>query len=298
MGIFPIYSLVMSRTVAQPSPAKVPGATTPISVRAASNAIRRVIRTILRLAIRAGLRYPEIDKIVRAELVFEARTQIDSAQKDNASKLSMMTGLHRKYIAACLSELNTPVNRRSADTQRPRAATAQVFERWAYEARRKPKMRSLSLAGGGRRKGFADLARTIVTDVHPRAILDELIRLGLVAENGDEVQLLAETFTPKGESDELVNLLRDNAGAMLSTSVENVMKSRPSQLEQSIAGDGISIESAEKIAAIASARWRDAHESLFSAISDAPEASPSERKHRIRIGMYVNYEPMPDIPSR
>jgi hypothetical protein len=287
----------MSRSVAQPSPAKAPGATTPVSAPAVARVLRRVIRTVLRLAVKAGLRYPEIDEIVRTELVFEARAQIGSDQQDNASKLSVMTGLHRKYIAACLTAVSTAQNGRARETPRPRLATAQVFERWAFEARRNPAMRSLKLTATGRRKGFAELARTIVTDVHPRAVLDELVRLGLALENGDQIKLLADTFTPKRESDELLNLLCDNAGAMLSTSVENVMKTRPSQLEQSIWGEGISMECAEKIAAIASAGWRNAHESLFAAISDAPEAPTGERKHRIRIGMYVNYEPMPEQSS-
>lgn len=292
MGIFPIYDSVMSHTAAQLPPASAPGATSLLSAEAVASLIRRLLQSVLRLAVKSGLRYPELDTILREELIRVARQEIDPTQRDNASKLSVMTGLHRKWVASQLIE-TTSVRSEAPAIQRSRTATSQVFERWAFEARRKPAMKSLPIAGAGTRKGFTEIAKSLVTDVHPRAILDELIRLGLVGENEGVVTLLADTFTPKGRSDELLALMNDNASAMLDTSVANVLKTRPLQLEQSIWGLGISIESADVIAAIASSQWRATHDALFKAISDAPEAAPHETQHRIRIGMYVNYEPIP-----
>lgn len=282
----------MSHTAAQSPPASAPGATSLLSAEAVSNVIRRLLASVLRLAIKSGLRYRELDLILREELIRSARDEIGSSDRDNASKLSVMTGLHRKFVTAQLDHDNLP-QQNSPNKQRSRTATAQIFERWVYEARRKPAMKTLPIAASGRQRGFNELAKSLVTDVHPRAILDELVRLGLVAEDASgEVRLLADSFTPKGRSDDLLALMNDNASAMLDTSVANILQTRPLQLDQSIWGLGVSLASAEAIANVAKLGWQSTRNALFDAISDTPEANATETPHRIRIGMYVNFEPM------
>ncbi len=280
----------MSHAVAQSPPASVPGATSLLSADAVAGVFRRLLQSVLRLAVKAGLRYAELDLILREELVRVAQQEIDGAQRANASKLSVMTGLHRKFVAAHLAGESDASGSPAA---RSETAVSQVFQRWAHEARRKPALKRLAIAGDGKKKSFTELARSLVTDVHPRAILDELVRLGLASEAEGSVELLSDTFTPKGRSDALLALMKDNSSAMLDTSVANVLATRPLQLEQSIWGLGISLESAQKIAGVAADGWRDAHAKLFEAISDAPEAAKGDETYRIRIGMYVNYESHP-----
>lgn len=287
MGIFPIYYSVMSRTVTQSPPASVPGATPLLSADAVADVFRRLLQSVLRLAVKAGLRYAELDVILREELLRIAQEEIDPAQRANASKLSVMTGLHRKFVATHLSEAS---NRSQSTAPRSETAISQVFQRWAHEARRKPAMKRLRIADSPRKASFTELARSLVSDVHPRTILDELVRLGLVHEADGYVELLADSFTPKGRSDALLGLMKDNASAMLDTSVSNILAIRPLQLEQSIWGLGITLESAQAIANVAAEGWRESHSKLFHAISDAPEAPKGESTYRIRVGMYVNYE--------
>jgi Family of unknown function (DUF6502) len=289
MGIFPIYDSPMSRSSAKPSPASAASATPSISVAAAMNLIRLLLRFAVRLAVKSGLKYAEIDEAVRAALFLEAQSQCVDDQRTNASKLSLMTGLHRKDISQRLNALTTT---KASETLPPSlSVVSQVFARWAYEVRRSKRAQTLPISDSTSRLSFMQLSRNVVTDVHPRAVLDELIRLGFVTETEGRVRLTSATFTPKGSADDRLEVFAANAQAMLCTGVENVLNSSRRQPEYAIWGKGISLDDAKRISDIAQEHWQTARNALFQAISDAPEAVSGDTPHQVRVGFYVNYQP-------
>jgi hypothetical protein len=290
MGIFPIYDLVMSHSSSQPSPASAASATSSISKKAAAQMFRELLRPILRLAIKAGLRYAELDDALREALFEEARAASDPTKRSNASALSLMTGLHRKETAARL--ISKAADSTAQDVRvRRQAIVSQVFERWLREARRRPSRNRLPSSDG--KESFAALAKKVVTDVHPRAVLDELLRLGLVAEANGQVELLSDSFTPPGAADDRVPLMIENASALLRTCVGNTLAEAKPQLEQAIWGESISLEDAIKLDDLARTQWKRSRRELFDAISETPEAARDETRYRVRIGMYVSYDVMP-----
>jgi Family of unknown function (DUF6502) len=288
MGNFPIYDSSMSRSFAKPSPASAAGATSSISVAAAMGLFAPLLRLIVRLAIKSGLKYAEIDQAVRVALVEEAQAQCDDSQRMNASRLSVMTGLHRKDVSMRLGTTSKLVSREQLDL----SVAMQVFSRWAFEVRRNKRAKTLPVNEAPRAMSFAQLARAVVTDVHPRAVLDELVRLGFVAEQGGSATLLAKSFRPSGAADDRLRVFSDNALAMIRTGIENVLDTRPRQPEYAIWGKGVSFDDAKRISDIAVEQWQVARDALFQAISDAPESAPGEVAHHVRVGMYVNYEPL------
>jgi Family of unknown function (DUF6502) len=288
--IFPFNISAMSHLSAKPSPAAAAGATSSISVAAAMKLIRPLLRFAVRLAIRSGLKYAELDEAIRAELFFGARHQCSDDQRANASKLSLMTGLHRKDISQRLNALNDP--KTSETSPLSLSVVSQVFARWAHEVRRNKRAQILPLSDSAGRMSFMQLSRIVVTDVHPRAVLDELIRLGFVSEKDNHVKLMSTTFTPAGAADDRLKLFADNANAMLSTGLENILDTRPRQPEYAIWGKGISFDNAKRISDIAMEQWQITRNVIFKAISDAPEAASGEAPHNVRVGIYVNYEPL------
>jgi Family of unknown function (DUF6502) len=253
----------------------------------------QLLRPILQLAIKSGLRYGDLDTILRAVLFDEARNECEPSKRTNASSLSMMTGLHRKEVASLLGEADK-MSSVPGRNQRKRDIASQVFEYWARQTQRNPSRRSLSvLASSPRGESFVAMTKRVVSDVHPRAVLDELVRLGVVSEENGRVTLVSETFTPAGASDDRIPLMIDNAGAMLRTCGQNSIGVEQPQLEQAIWGEGITLEDAQKLDAIARSQWNRSRKVLFDAISRAPEAPPSSVRYRARIGMYVNYEVVP-----
>ncbi len=292
MGIFPIYNSVMSRSVATPSPAQAANATSPISSVAVARAIAKVLRPLVRLAIKAGLKYADIDQLVREALFDEAQSQCNDQDRRNGSKLSMMTGMHRKEVALRLAAGTQTVTRNARAYAR--SAAQDVFTKWAYLSRLDPRRRSLPIADvSNRGVAFNKIARELVTDVHPRAVLDELLRLGLVVEENGRARMVAHAFTSKTSASDRVLFFADNARAFLSTCVENILDSRPNQLERAIWGEGMGLRDANRVHALAGKQWESARNALFEAISNAAKVDEDvEPRFRVRVGTYVNFEPM------
>jgi hypothetical protein len=281
----------MSRSVAQPSPASAPGATTSISVGAVKLALAKVFRPVIRLAIQAGLKYGDLDRIVREVVFEEGCALLTEVEKNNTSRISTITGLHRKEVAQRLASGENNVH---PNTTTERLSTAsRVLFRWIHVAQRNKRYELIPTHNESPRAiSFSRLAKEVVSDVHYRSLLDELIRLGFAHESTGHVRLLTHAFTPTGKSDDQVALLAQNVEAMLRTSVDNVLAKKPPQLEYSIAMRHVSAADAGRLADLARTCWQRTYRALYDAIVDTPEV-PTESGFEsfvFRAGAYVNIE--------
>ncbi|MGL4230650.1 MAG: DUF6502 family protein, partial [Casimicrobium sp.] len=229
----------MSQSLANPSPANATGATSPISAEAVARSIATLLRPLVKLAIKAGLKYAELDQLLREALFEEAQKQCSDKDRSNASKLSMMTGLHRKDVGARLTqpELAKPIDQKLDK----HSAARRVFAKWLHLLRRNPQRKELPISSNSKRvSNFYDLVRENISDVHPRAVLDELVRLGLVIESGELVSISKTNFIEKSSTNEKMPVFTHNLNAHLMTSVGNILASRPAQLERAIWIENIS----------------------------------------------------------
>jgi hypothetical protein len=169
---------------------------------------------------------------------------------------------------------------------------SQLLMHWAQSLDSHPERVSLPLSATSGEFSFHDLAREAVKHVHPRAVLDELIRLGLAREAEGMVFLLAEAFVPEGARDELMALWAGNARAMLATGVHNVRQAGEPQLERAIWGEGISEADALAVQTLARTQWAAMQSRLHEQI--ASSAQVSKARHRVRVGVYARVEPIAD----
>ncbi len=262
-----------------------------LSADAARAALAAWLEPMAELALQAGLSHAELDELWRLALVARSAGR-------NTSQLSVATGLHRKEVARLQTELAAQAaGERRASPKRPWAS--QVVLRWADGVRTAPNTAVLPLlSDDAATPCFAKLSRSVTTDVHPRAVLEELLRLGLVSKSDDRVSLLAAQFVPRGCADEALATLRDNVRDHMSTGLANIGEPNSAKcLEQALWGEGISLADARQLNDTARHTWGLAHQLLYKQISDAPEAPPGQARHRVRIGMYVTVQEMPHGPS-
>jgi Family of unknown function (DUF6502) len=260
-------------------------------------ALERLLAPVSRLALSFGLKYQELDEILRGLLVREAE-QAMRARPDgrlNTSQMSVMTGLQRKEINR-LQALAARGYAEDGMSGASRSLASQVLLRWVEELDTHPERVLLpvlpAIPSRANSLSFAQLAASVVTDVHHRATLDELIRLGLVREEDGMVQLLSDAFVPRHAPADRLVLMAQNAAAHLNTGVDNLDGSNAPRLEQAIWGEGISLADCARLDGVARKAWLDAHRTLFREISDTPEVPAGEVRHRVRIGMYVHCEPI------
>lgn len=283
-----------SKTVAAPPQA--------LSADAALDALAAWMAPMAELALRAGLGHAAIDEAWRMALVSAAQSHSPSQTSSpntsrNTSQISVATGLHRKEVLR-LQGLVEAVAQGELPAPKKRPWASQVLLRWADRVRDAPHLAVLPLLSDEPEVPcFAKLARSVTTDVHPRAVLEELLRLGLVSESDERVSLLVAQFVPKGSLDDGLAVLSDNVRDHLRAGLHNLRAESTKTVEQAIWGEGISLADATKLNALAREAWAQAYRQLYQQICDAPEAagaSKGEPRHSIRVGMYVSVTEMPE----
>ena len=243
--------------------------------------------------LRNGVSYPAFAELLKSVFVEAARDELDRADtKTTQSALSLLSGVHRKDVRDLDQAPTTRLRHR-----RP-TLSSQVFTRWLHDSHyrgKDGKPRALLRTGAGR--SFEALCREVSNDVHPRSILDELLRLGQVGLDGERVVVLADTFVPSPRLDEMTALFSSNVSDHAAASVSNLTTSAPRFLEQSIYADGLTPESIELLHAAARQAWGQAFQTVIARARDRVDRDKSsDGEHRMRFGAYFFSETVAPVP--
>ena len=200
-----------------------------------------------------------------------------------------MTGVHRKD----LRRIRTTGSTARAHS---RSIAAEVFARWQSDPRfltSRGRPRVLSRQGDDpAQPSFEQLVAGITRDVHPRPVLDELLRLRLAETIGageSRVRLLQSAYVPAGDSMQMIQLAHDNLADHCAAVAANLSGEGRRFLEQAIFSDGLTAESAHAFNRDTLAAWEAAFASLMPrlrALYDADRTATQPRDHRVRLGMY------------
>lgn len=256
-------------------------------------AFTRILRPLVRLALSMGLKYQHLDAVLRNVLVEDARElwKARGVSRPNVSQLSVTTGLNRKDLTLRL---------RALDESLPRtewSAASRTFTLWLQMFARDPSLRRLPTTPHATGISFEAVAREASRgDVHHRAVLDELVRLGMATESDGHVELSSEAFVPAQDLQTMLAFLGDNTRDHLQTAVANTLGVQPRMLERAVFVGGLSQEDCLRIEQLARNRWDGMHRELFDEMTAALDAAPEPGNRRIRIGIYAYHEeePQPD----
>jgi hypothetical protein len=132
--------------------------------------------------------------------------------KVNQSRVAVLTGLTRSEVKRVLTDnLNRHIPASVRQTRAARVVAGWRSGKYFTDARGKP--RKLALKGG--RHSFASLVKQFAGDVPPKAVLSELLRLGVVRQVRGHLSLKpARSAAKEGPSNsfsELINVVADTA---------------------------------------------------------------------------------------
>ncbi len=252
------------------------------------DAALQMLRPLVRLMLRHGVAYPAFAAALKQVFLAEADQELKRrgmARTDSA--VSLLSGVHRRDVRN-LTRLAP------AAAHRPQGFSgiaAEVVGRWLSDARwLGPQEQPRALPRSGNEDGFAALVRAVSSDVRPRAVLDELLRLGIVTETGDHVHLLTESFTPRQGFEEMALHFQANLHDHLAAAAQN-LEGESNFLEQSVYVDQISPESVVQIQKAAQLAWRQAFKTVMRVSQsrfdhDAANTPPQARSQRARFGLY------------
>lgn len=264
---------------------------------ALADAMRALLGPIARLALAQGVPCGALEEMLKEAFVDEAlKAQPVQTHSRMVSRLSVATGINRREVTRLTRQ------QRAVRPVRPSPAS-ELFTRWMTDPAwcegagdPKPLPRVPRVAG---EPSFEALAQSVTRDVHPRSLLDELLRLKLAAldEDSDTVALLRDGFVPAGDRTRLLGFLSDNVGDHLAAAVDNVLADGRRHFEQAVFADGLSEASMQRVHMLVGPLWRTLLDALVPPLEQMVEADaelPAAERRRVRIGLYAYDDATPE----
>jgi hypothetical protein len=259
-----------------------------------------ILAPLVRWLLRSGVHYGNLAQALKTVFLDEARRELERQGRNvTDSALSVLSGVHRKDVRA----LGATAEGGSVFASTP---ASRLLVRWLTDPRFRHTVAKQSaptvlkrLSRTGDQLSFEMLAREVSKDVHPRTLLEELVRLDQVRLDGDDVVLNHTGFMPTTDDDRKMQLLVANAADHLAAAVSNATTDGPRFLEQSVFADGLSDESVRRLADHARVLWQPALEGMVAAANERVEADDQNPNTpmRVRFGVYYFHDRMGDAPA-
>lgn len=217
------------------------------------DALFRLFRPLVRITLRQGLSAEAFEEIAR-------RVYVDVAEKDFAldgkkqttSRIGVLTGLNRKEVARLLKlPVTEPESNPSSQNRVERVLSAWLSDTDFHDEKGDP--RPLEFLGP---HSFSELVRRHSGDMPARAVADELIRIGVLAEADDRtLRLLSRGYVPDPESQDFVRILGTHAEDWFNTFDHNMTHGREdARFQRQVIYTDVPTRHAEEFRTL-SARW-------------------------------------------
>jgi len=253
-------------------------------------ALRQVLEPLAELAVQRGLPYAPVEELVRRAFVAAADTAHPHLLPHRkVSRVSTTTGINRREVARLLAVIRDAQARQELPR---RSVASELFAHWVSDARYRDRHGDPRvLKRQGRAPSFESLARAITRDVHPRSVLDELLRLKLAVHDTDRdtVELVRDAFVPSEDRVRMLQFLGANAGDHLAGAVTNVLSGGRRHFEQAVFADGLTEASVQEVWAQISELWKTLLAMLVPILEEKVErdAQAPGATQRLRVGLYT-----------
>jgi hypothetical protein len=257
------------------------------------DALAGLMASVARLGVAQGLPYATVEEMLRLAFVQSAaRAHPGLPEHRKVSRISTTTGINRREVTRLVATQQAPQS-----VVRGRSLASEVFAHWRTqppylgedgEARTLPRL--------GAAPSFESLAQAITRDVHPRSLLDELVRLGQARwdEATDTVSLVSRAFVARGDRARQLGFLGDNVGDHLRAAIDNVLAGGASlHFEQALFADGLSAASIASVRPTVHEQWQTLLRTLVPALEarvDTDAQLQPAPQGRLRVGLYTYCE--------
>ena len=270
--------------------------TPPSSLPALVRALRHVLRPLIRLMLANGVTYPLVSELIKGVYVEVADQdfRLDNRSPSN-SRISLISGVHRKDVRRLREVVQLP------EEVVPHTVSfgGQMVATWLGDARfldEEGQARPLARTRAGDGKAsFEDLVTSRSTDIRPRVVLDEWLRIGIVRmDEMDRLVLNTEAFVPQTGQDEKLYFFAHNLHDHAATATDNLLGNRTPQFERSVLYEGLSEESVDLL----DKRARQLGSKMLKEINrlamerESADKASAAARHRFTCGVYFYSEPV------
>jgi len=259
-------------------------------------AVRKLMRPLVRMAIKRGISVNDFYVWLKAIYVEEAESFTIEGKKQSTSRIALLTGLDRKETAR-LRKLNQDMDALLQQQTKRTNRAVRAINAWQKEAPYSDgqgQAKALPLYGEG--ISLESLVQQYCGDVSVVTVLRELEQSGVINEHEDGTVTLKDTsYIPHEDNEELLFLMGQAAHDLLNTSAYNIaQQGKASRLQLSVAYNRVNPEVIAKLKVLIEAdslellqkldRWLDRE------IDHQGDTSPQQ--YRAGVGIYYFEEPM------
>jgi hypothetical protein len=259
--------------------------------RATLDAALAVLEPLAGLLLSRGLRHARAEELLKAAFVRAgARAFAAQGKLPSVSTLSVATGLRRREVQRLLD------GEPGGGSPPKMSLAAQVRARWTSDPRyldANGQPRRLPRTAPAGQASFATLAAAVSKDVHPRPLLDELLRIGAAEEDGEQVLLRGRFNAADRSWDSLVAIGGANVADHLSAVLVNLLTQPRPLFEQALFAEGLTQQSAQRAADMAKQMWLQTAPEVTSKLQtlvDLDDKAP-DNGWRMRIGLFSYIAP-------
>src|SRR6185369_15652937 len=169
-------------------------------------AITRLLRPLARILLRHNISFLTFSDLAKQVFIEVAEKEFPpTGRKQSVSRIAMLTGLSRKEVLRVKRVPHPTDGEAVAQLER----STRVINGWTHDRRFLDDSGTpLVLDVDGQSPSFSSLVRLHSGDIPPRAVLDELLRVGLVELTNDgRVRLISMVYVPKAGIGEKLSIL-------------------------------------------------------------------------------------------
>jgi hypothetical protein len=213
-------------------------------------------------------------------------------KKTSVSRVALLSGLTRKEVQRLLE---APVPEDTEAGERYNRA-ARVVAGWVRDpefsdGEGNPRALTLQEGAGEVGAGFAALARRFSGDIPARAILDELLRVGVVEKVDDRVRLKVRAYVPESGDADKLNILGTDVSDLVSTIDHNLQHGAADPFfQRKVMYDNVPAEVLREFRRLSGAQAQALLERLDKWLSQHDrDTSKTSGTGRIRTGIGIYY---------
>ncbi len=257
---------------------------------ALNRAVLRVLRALIRVLVRHGMALPAFVELAKRAYVDVVLNDFAiPGRKPSVSRAALLTGLTRKEAQRLVEGQGHGAD--GADAL-PENRAARVVAGWVRDAAfHGPDGEPLPLRFDGAEPTFSTLVRRFSGDVPPRAVLDELLRVGNVERiEGGSLQLMTRVYIPRGSDVAKLGILATDVPYLISTIDHNLQGLEPSRFQRKVMYDNLPLEAMDEFRAVSSRHAQDLIELLDRWLAnhdrDANPAVTGSGRMRAGVGLF------------
>jgi hypothetical protein len=259
--------------------------------RALTAALYRIFTAVARVALRRGVPFDAVAEVAKRAFVDVAYREFTiPRRKQSASRVSVLTGIHRKEIG----RLKAAAGPRDDEAANRITCAAGVVAAW-HRDRTFTDRRGMpaALPFDKSTPCFSDLVKRYGKgDIPARAVLDELVRVNAVTRQRDgRIRLLATAYVPETTSPEALAILGSDVSDLISA-IDHNLAAAPGAgfFQRKVAYDNLPSEALAEIRARVETEGQGVLEKLDRTIAkhdrDSNPKVSGEGRKRAMVGVY------------